>query len=162
MTIYDPGNAEHAITIGSTHSTDPLRYGVSYFSAKGPTADGRLKPDLVAPGERVLSCAPPSRSGDEAQVIRGARYVEDTGTGQAAAAVSGAIAALLSVRHHLIGKPHLVKQLLTSTAEDLNRDRYIQGYGLVNLMRALVESTAIERSSKSVEHPRLRHLLLLF
>jgi subtilisin family serine protease len=30
---------------------------VSYFSSKGPTADGRLKPDLVAPGERITSCA---------------------------------------------------------------------------------------------------------
>jgi len=30
--------------------------GVSYFSSKGPTADGRLKPDLVAPGEKIISC----------------------------------------------------------------------------------------------------------
>ena len=35
----------------------PHLYGVSYFSSKGPTGDGRAKPDLVAPGERILSCA---------------------------------------------------------------------------------------------------------
>ena len=35
----------------------PHMYGVSYFSSKGPTGDGRLKPDLVAPGERITSCA---------------------------------------------------------------------------------------------------------
>jgi hypothetical protein len=31
--------------------------GVSYFSSKGPTGDGRAKPDLLAPGERIISCA---------------------------------------------------------------------------------------------------------
>ena len=53
MTINDPGNAERAITVGSTHRDAPHGYGVSYFSSKGPTGDGRAKPDLVAPGERI-------------------------------------------------------------------------------------------------------------
>ena len=34
----------------------PHVYGVSYFSSKGPTGDGRAKPDLVAPGEKIVSC----------------------------------------------------------------------------------------------------------
>ena len=55
LTINDPGNAELAITVGSTHRDSPHIYGVSYFSSKGPTGDGRAKPDLVAPGERILS-----------------------------------------------------------------------------------------------------------
>ena len=57
LTINDPGNAELAITVGSTHRDMPHVYGVSYFSSKGPTGDGRMKPDLVAPGEKILSCA---------------------------------------------------------------------------------------------------------
>ena len=57
LTINDPGNAELAITVGSTHRTAPHTYGVSYFSSKGPTGDGRRKPDLVAPGEKIISCA---------------------------------------------------------------------------------------------------------
>ena len=60
MTINDPGNAALAITVGATHRDMPHTYGVSYFSSKGPTGDGRLKPDLVAPGERITS-APPAR-----------------------------------------------------------------------------------------------------
>ena len=48
--ITDPANTEAAITVGSVHKSKPHRYGVSYFSSKGPTADGRMKPDLVAPG----------------------------------------------------------------------------------------------------------------
>ena len=46
-----------AITVGATHRDAPHTFGVSYFSSKGPTGDGRLKPDLVAPGERITSCA---------------------------------------------------------------------------------------------------------
>ena len=57
LTINDPGNAELAITVGATHRDSPHIYGVSYFSSKGPTGDGRLKPDVVAPGEKILSCA---------------------------------------------------------------------------------------------------------
>src|ERR1041385_8208056 len=47
VTINDPGNAELAITVGSTHREMPHVYGVSYFSSKGPTGDGRMKPDVV-------------------------------------------------------------------------------------------------------------------
>ena len=46
-----------AVTVGSTHRDMPHVYGVSYFSSKGPTGDGRAKPDLVAPGEKIVSCA---------------------------------------------------------------------------------------------------------
>ena len=56
LTINDPGNAELALTVGATHRDMPHRYGVSYFSSKGPTGDGRSKPDVLAPGERIISC----------------------------------------------------------------------------------------------------------
>jgi subtilisin family serine protease len=66
MTINDPGNAELAITVGATHRDMPHVYGVSYFSSKGPTGDGRNKPDLVAPGEKIISCASLKPSGQPA------------------------------------------------------------------------------------------------
>lgn len=129
-TIADPGNAELAITVGSTHRDRPHEYGVSYFSAKGPTADGRSKPDLVAPGERIVSCALGSAGGD-------ARFKEDTGTSMAAPHVSAAIAAFLSVRGEFIGKPERVKALFLANATCLGRQREFQGAGLVDLMRTL-------------------------
>ena len=58
MSITDPGNADSVITVGSTHRRDAHTYGVSYFSSRGPTGDGRLKPDLVAPGEKIRSTVP--------------------------------------------------------------------------------------------------------
>ena len=53
FSITDPGNADGVITVGATHRYSPHTYGVSFFSSRGPTGDGRLKPDLVAPGERI-------------------------------------------------------------------------------------------------------------
>lgn len=83
-TIADPGNAELAITVGSTHRERPHEFGVSYFSAKGPTADGRNKPDLVAPGERIISCALTPENGEPDT----AYFCEETGTSMAAPHVS--------------------------------------------------------------------------
>jgi subtilisin family serine protease len=140
MTINDPGNARLAITVGSTHRDAPHAYGVSYFSSKGPTGDGRRKPDLVAPGERITSCA---AGGNLAAVMDGpvpddiAVYVEETGTSMAAPHVSGAIAALLSVRREFIGQPDEVKDLIVRSATPLGRSPDFEGGGLLDLMRAL-------------------------
>ena len=133
LTINDPGNAENAITVGSTHRDAPHTYGVSYFSSKGPTGDGRVKPDLVAPGERILSCCSTARDGGSDPNV----YVEDSGTSMAAPHVSGVIAAFLSIRREYIGNPEKVKELFLSTATDLGRNNYFQGRGLVDLMRAI-------------------------
>jgi subtilisin family serine protease len=137
LTINDPGNADLAITVGSTHRYKPHVYGVSYFSSKGPTGDGRLKPDLVAPGEKILSCAA-GKKYEEANA-RGAEcnYLEDSGTSMAAPHVSGVIAGFLSVRREFIGRPEPVKRIFLESATDLRRDRNFQGSGLVDLMRAI-------------------------
>jgi subtilisin family serine protease len=143
MTINDPGNAALAITVGATHRDMPHTYGVSYFSSKGPTGDGRLKPDLVAPGERITSCAagkalasayPDGKAPTPAKV---AAYVEDSGTSMAAPHVSGAVANLLSIRREFIGRPEEVKRVFCESATSLGRERYFQGHGLVDLMRAI-------------------------
>jgi subtilisin family serine protease len=142
-TINDPGNAELAITVGATHREAPHTYGVSYFSSKGPTGDGRLKPDLVAPGERITSCAAGQRkieavsSAGAAAQGASAYYVEDSGTSMAAPHVSGAIAAFLSIRREFIGLPSEVKRIFCSTATPLGRERYFEGNGLVDLIRAI-------------------------
>ncbi len=141
LSINDPGNAELAITVGSTHREMPHRYGVSYFSSKGPTGDGRLKPDLVAPGEKIISCAAGKTRAEclshVADPALGCDYAEDSGTSMAAPHVSGVIAAFLSIRREYRGEPEQVKQVFLSTATDLGRDRYFQGRGLVDLMRAI-------------------------
>ena len=138
LTINDPGNAAGAITVGSTHRDCPHVYGVSYFSSKGPTGDGRAKPDLVAPGERILSAAAGAMADKAGTMVgRPVRYVEESGTSMAAPHVSGVIAAFLSIRREFIGRPEQVKEIFTSTATDLGRVRDFQGHGLVDAMRAI-------------------------
>ena len=144
LTINDPGNAVLAITVGSTHRNSPYTYGVSYFSSKGPTGDGRLKPDLVAPGERITSCAVgkyrdalaslPSAKSAGKDI---ATYLDDSGTSMAAPHVSGAIAAFLSIRREFIGRPDDVTRIFLETATSLKREPYFEGRGLVDLMRAI-------------------------
>jgi serine protease AprX len=140
VSINDPGNAALAITVGSTHREMPHTYGVSFFSSRGPTGDGRLKPDLVAPGERIVSCAAGSfLERMRGKVPAGAHilYLEQSGTSMAAPHVSGAIAAFLSVRQEFIGHPEKVKDLFLANTIDLKRERAFQGYGMLDLLKVL-------------------------
>ena len=63
FSVTDPGNADGVITVGATHRFWPHTYGVSFFSSRGPTGDGRLKPDLVAPGRAHPRAAAGQRVG---------------------------------------------------------------------------------------------------
>jgi len=136
MTINDPGNAARAITVGST-SIKPHETGISYFSSKGPTGDGRLKPDLVAPGERVVSAGAGAMLTRAREQVKDATYVEDSGTSMSAPHVSGVAAAFLSVHKEFVGRPDELKRILMDSAGDLGRERTFQGAGLVDAMRAI-------------------------
>jgi hypothetical protein len=132
LSIGDPANLEESLAVGSVHKSSPHSYGISYFSSRGPTADGRYKPDLVAPGEKILS-AHHGFAIDEPDTW----MVEMSGTSMAAAHVSGLLAGFLSARREFIGAPDRVKQLVLAQCLDLQRDRYMQGSGLPSLMRML-------------------------
>jgi serine protease AprX len=129
FSITDPGNADSVITVGSTHSIWPHTYGVSFFSSRGPTGDGRLKPDLVAPGERIQSTV--LSDGDNRN-----EWAPESGTSMAAPHVSGAAAMLLARYEELIGQPRRVKRILCETATDLGRERSFQGHGMLDVLRA--------------------------
>lgn len=125
ISITDPGNADAVITVGSTHRRDPHLYGVSYFSARGPTGDGRRKPDILAPGEKITSTIPEG----------GVQRMD--GTSMAAPHVAGAAAMLMARYPELIGRPLRIKEILMATATDLRREPNFQGAGLVDVLRAL-------------------------
>ena len=125
ISITDPGNADGVITVGATHRYQPHTYGVSYFSSRGPTGDGRIKPDLVAPGEKIVAPIP------------GGRLVAKDGTSMAAPHVSGAAVLLMARHRELIGQPKRIKAILCDTATDLGRERYFQGHGMLDVLRAI-------------------------
>ena len=88
--------------------------------------------DLVGDLGSLASClgSPPHEDGT-------AFYSEDSGTSMAAPHVSGAVAAFLSIRQEFIGRPLEVKQIFLDSAVPLGRERYFEGHGLVDLMKAI-------------------------
>jgi serine protease AprX len=87
----------------------------------------RIKTDdtLVAPGEKIL--APILDEGFERR----------DGTSMAAPHVSGAAAMLMAARPELMGEPMRIKKILCETATDLGRERYFQGHGVLDILRAI-------------------------
>jgi hypothetical protein len=124
FSITDPGNSDEVITVGATHRYWPHTYGVSFFSSRGPTGDGRMKPDIVAPGERIRAPVPSNQ------------WSELDGTSMAAPHVSGAAAMLMARYTELIGQPRRIKKILCESATDLGRDRTFQGRGMLDVLRA--------------------------
>ena len=119
-TISTPSTAKNAITVGSSENNRPL-YGIKSdnpaevytTSGRGPTADGRTKPDLVAPGTEIKSVA--------SSLVYSSDYVQGTGTSMAAPHVAGAVALL---RQYLVESGHiptsaLIKGMLVNGAKDL-------------------------------------------
>ena len=62
-TVGSPGNSPHVITVGAAddkETPDPSDDTMAEFSSRGPTKDGRNKPDIVAPGEHIFAALAPS------------------------------------------------------------------------------------------------------
>lgn len=129
FSITDPGNADGVITVGATHRFWPHTYGVSFFSSRGPTGDGRLKPDLVAPGEKIRAPVP-------GNARPGGEWTDLDGTSMAAPHVSGAAAMLMARYSEFIGQPRRIKRILCDNATDLGRERSFQGHGMLDVLRA--------------------------
>jgi serine protease AprX len=120
MTVSVPGNNPYVITVGAfTDHYTPGDWGDDYippFSAAGPTLDGFVKPDLVAPGAHMVSTMLPwsfvAREHDANWVT--AMYFSMAGTSMSAAVVSGAAALVLAHNPNLT--PDQVKYRLMATA----------------------------------------------
>jgi len=138
MSIGDPANLEEAIVVGSVHKEAPHTFGLSFFSSRGPTADGRMKPDCVAPGERIFSVRSDAPFNPGANATFEQLYTEMSGTSMAAPHVSGVVASFLSKRPEFIGRPDDVKRILLENCTDLNRQRSMQGAGMPNLVKMLI------------------------
>ncbi len=123
--IGSPGCARDVITVGAVDRLD----GVALFSSRGPTLDGRVKPDIMAPGVLIIAAK------------AGGGYAAMSGTSMATPHVSGVIALILSQTKGL--SPEQVKKVLMETAVDLGEDANTQGAGRVDAYEAFIKSSGL-------------------
>ena len=105
-TIGSPGAAAKAITVCSIADVGEKGFFESTFSSRGPTADGRIKPDVCAPGENITSVRAGSGNG----------YTTLSGTSMATPFVAGVVGLMLDANPNLT--PGSIKSDLMSTAQD--------------------------------------------
>ncbi|MBR1032810.1 S8 family serine peptidase [Bradyrhizobium liaoningense] len=152
--VTPPGTGKNVITVGAIDADDNE---MTDFSSWGPTADGRIKPDIVAPGCRqlgggergIVSAVPASGIG------------RMCGTSMAAPAVAGTVALMIEKMGKLGFQkldihPSTYKALLIHGAEDLGRPGpdFVYGFGRVRLMPtlALMDQKAFFQASIAREN----------
>ena len=143
--ISSPGTAKNVVTVGghkNRYSGAPDE--MYYWSSRGPTDDGRIKPDVVAPGDYVRSC-----KAQEASSAGGSWsntwYMEYSGTSMATPAAAGSSALVREYLTEVIGRQapqgSLIKALLILGAKDMGaRDipNYDEGWGRIDLVQSLI------------------------
>jgi len=133
--LNDPAYDPYVIAAGADDtkgSDDPKDDSIPQWESRG---DSTRHPDIVAPGKSIVSLRDPGGFVDEAfpaARVGSARFFKGSGSSQAAAIVSGAVATLL--QEHPSMTPDQVKALLIDTASHLpNADPVAQGAGLINM-----------------------------
>jgi len=158
-TVSSPGNEPSAITVGSVnmHNTaDRSDDTVNFFSSRGPTRgtftdaagtvyhDNLLKPDLVAPGNRVVGAVSSDASGNTLSALatqypelviqsqpKGTGLMFASGTSFAAPVVAGTVALMLEANPGLT--PPLIKAMLQYSAQPVQGNLLQAGAGLLNV-----------------------------
>ncbi len=120
--ITSPSDGFDVIAVGSVN----INREISSFSSRGPTYDGRIKPDFVALGENVMFI-------DSASQVS---YNTGYGTSYSAPSISGAVALLLEANP--LWTPEEVNQALRNTAIDrgIAGPDSLYGYGIINTLAA--------------------------
>lgn len=127
-TIGTPGDARLAITVGAYNEHDVI----AHFSSRGPTkvpGEGGQKPNVVAPGEHILSAGLPTNDNDRPLVCL-------SGTSMATPVIAGLCAALIGLEPRLRRNPEGVKQALVAMCRNIGDDPLAYGAGAPCLARS--------------------------
>ena len=119
--ITAPGSSKKVITVGSSD----LLEGRSAISGRGPTAECVCKPDIVAPGSKIMSCVPGKPYS----------YGVKSGTSMSTPLVTGAIACALEKNPALTNTD--IKTMLMNSADDMGLPQNLQGWGKFNRRKFL-------------------------
>ena len=148
-TVSPPATAKNVIAVGNhknrySGSPDVMMGG----SSRGPTEDGRIKPDLVAPGGYVRSCRAQEATDTSGSTWSNTYYLEYTGTSMATPNAAGAAVMIREYLIEIAQRPSpqgaLVKALMVLGAQDMgSRDipNNDEGWGRVNLRNTLAPSS---------------------
>ncbi len=131
--IPPPGTAKNMITVGAINSNND---SMTNFSSWGPVDDGRIKPEVVAPGCQS------NGDGGLTSTLPGGGYTSWCGTSMATPTTSGCVALLTQTLKDTLGEippASLVKALLVNTARDLGNvgPDYSFGFGAVDVQAAV-------------------------
>ena len=144
-TVGAPSTAKNTLTVGNhqnrySGAPDTMMSG----SSRGPTDDGRIKPDVVAPGGYVRSCRAQEAGDTGSATWSNQYYLEYTGTSMATPNAAGAAALVREYLVEIALRPEpqgaLIKALLILGAEDMgtrNIPNDDEGWGRVNLRDTL-------------------------
>lgn len=130
-TVGSPGCARQVITIGAVNDSDQM----ASFSSRGPTADGRTKPDIVFPGVNITA---PQAAGTQLGPVAQEGYITISGTSMATPHASGVAALMLQANPEL--KPEQVKTLMLAGAVDLGFPANDQGVGRSDAYQAYLKA----------------------
>ena len=120
MTIGSPGAAERVLTVGAVDRED----AIASFSSRGPTGDGRVKPDIVLPGTDIVSAR---ANGVTLGRVVDAHYTTLSGTSMACPLAAGLCALALQAQPDL--SPEALKRALMDSALNLSQPANAQGAG---------------------------------
>ncbi|WP_105614907.1 S8 family peptidase [Vallitalea okinawensis] len=138
-TITTPGISRKIITVGCSNDHETVNINgdfISNYSSRGPTRACIIKPDVVAPGANIISCASKENYKPMERLSReDSKYEAKSGTSMAAPMVSGAIALLLQSNPYL--SPNEVKLKLSRCCDDLGFKKNHQGWGLINIEKLM-------------------------
>jgi subtilisin family serine protease len=139
-TVNSPGDYVNAFATGATDSSD----NIAYFSSRGPSALGQLKPDVTAPGDSVRSAVP------------GNSYGLGSGTSMASPHTAGEVALLWSAQPALVGQVGQTERLIEQMADGLTTPQTCDGapgsevpnntfgWGRINAYRAVSVALAYD------------------
>ncbi len=133
LTINDPGNAELAITVGSTHRDMPHRYGGLLLLLQRP--DWRRSSQAGPGSARRKDCLLRSR---RLRPIKPVRSIVNIVVQAWPLLMSAApLPHFFPFATSTLVKREKVKDIFVKSATDLHREKYFQGAGLIDLMRAV-------------------------